>query len=81
MHDCHDVTKRDFLVYLDGFGMYINVLFARRHGIRQGQSITKFLINKHYEDVPPMEATTSHIWLSEDQLAKSEEIFQSHKTT
>lgn len=81
MPDIHDCTKRDFLVYVDGFGVYINVLFARKHNIRQGQSVSKSLLNQHYAEVPPMDATTSHIWLSEDQIERSDETFEMHKST
>ena len=71
----HDITKRDFLVYVNGMGVYINVLFAERHGIREGSSIGRFTMKLHYKEVPPMDCTSSHIWLSDEQKEQGDEYF------
>ena len=75
MNRTHDITKRDFLVYVDGFGVYINVLFAERHKIRDGSSIGKSFMDLHHKEVPPMDCTSSHIWLSDEQKEQGDEYF------
>lgn len=75
MNRTHNITKRDFLVYVEGFGVYINVLFAERHKIREGSSIGRFTINLHRKEVPPMDCTSSHIWLSDEQKDQGEKYF------
>jgi hypothetical protein len=62
----HDVTKRDFLVYVNGFGVYINVLFAERHKIKEGTEVHKDFMDLHIEEVPPMESVSHYIWRDEN---------------
>ena len=62
----HDVTKRDFLVFIDGMGVYFNILFARRHGIVEGSHVSRKFSDLHFEEVPPMESVTHHIWRVEE---------------
>lgn len=57
--------KNKHLVFRDGFGVYINHLFAERHNIPWGADIDRSVMDRHSQEVPPFPSETAHIWRDE----------------
>ena len=72
----HDISIRDFLVYVEEQGVYINVLFAERHKIRKGSSIEPSMMELHKRTIPEMDSDSSDIWLNDEQKAKQNEKYK-----
>ena len=62
--ESHKVSIRDFLVYVAGQPVYINVLFAERNNIKEGSTIEKWMMDYHNRTVPEdMESDSSDYFM------------------
>ena len=61
----HQVYVRDFLVYVDGNPVYINVLFAERNQIKEGSKMPRYLLEHHNRTIPEdMESDDSDYFMT-----------------